>query len=87
MLEGFRSEIPRRSPQPLRCIGTGGQGANQLQLALGQYRLFGVKTNPQAGFAALDRFDNRELGSAEFLNTDQVAGMERRGCQEISPRD
>jgi hypothetical protein len=49
--------------------------------------LFGVKTNPQASFAALDRFDNRELGSAGFLNTDQVAGMERRGCQEISPRD
>jgi hypothetical protein len=49
--------------------------------------LFGVETDPQASFAALDRLDNRELGSAGFLNTDQVAGMERRGCQEISPRD
>jgi hypothetical protein len=49
--------------------------------------LFGVKADAQAGFAALNRFDNRELGSAGFLYTDQVAGMERRGCQEISPRD
>ena len=87
MLEGFRPEIPRRSPQPLRWISTGGQGANLLQLALGQNGLFGVEANPQAGFAALDRFNNRELGSAGFLNTDKVAGMERRGCQEISPRD
>jgi hypothetical protein len=46
-----------------------------------------VLDDSQASFAALDRFDNRELSSAGFLNTDQVAGMERRGCQEISPRD
>jgi hypothetical protein len=48
--------------------------------------LFGVEADPQAGFAALDRFDNRELGSAGLLNADQIAGMERRGCQGISPR-
>jgi hypothetical protein len=86
-LQRFRLEVPRRSPQPLWHISAGGQGADQLQLTLGQNGLFGVKADTQAGFAALNRFDNRELGSAGFLYTDQVAGMERRGCQEISPRD
>jgi len=87
MLKVFGLECPRQSPQPIRCISTGWQGANQIQLALGQHNGFGIKTNFQASFAALDGFNNRELGSAGFLNTDQVAGMERRGCQEISPRD
>jgi hypothetical protein len=32
--------------------------------------LFGVETDAQARFAALDRLNNRELGSTGFLNAD-----------------
>ena len=79
-------KIPWQSPQPLRRFDTGGEGADQLQLALGQDGLFGVEADPNTGFAALNRFNNRELSTAGILNADQIAGMERRGCQGISPR-
>jgi hypothetical protein len=87
LLKAFGLECPRQSPQPIRCISTGRQGANQLQLALGQHNGFGIEADFQARFAALNGFDDGELGSTRLLDTDQIAGMERCRGQEISPRD
>jgi hypothetical protein len=70
LVEVVGRERPRQSPQPLRCINTGGQGANQLQLALGQDRLLGVKADAQAHFAALNGFNHRKLCSAGLLYAD-----------------
>jgi hypothetical protein len=70
LLKLFGLECPRQSPQPIRCISAGWQGANQLQLTLGQHNGLGIEANLQARFAALDGFDNSELGSTRLLDTD-----------------
>ena len=53
----------------------------QLDLPLGQDHGFGIETKVQAQLAALNGFNNGQLGSAGLLNADQVAVVERRGAQ------
>jgi hypothetical protein len=52
-----------------------------LDLALGQDHRFGVETKVQAQLAALNGFNNGQLGSTGLLNADQVAVVEGRGAQ------
>ena len=84
--DGFGCEAPRQSPQTRRRIATGGQGAQQLQLPKREQLFFGGKAELDPCLAALERKDYCQLGATGLLYADQVAAVELRGRQRISPR-
>jgi hypothetical protein len=62
-------------------------GAEKFNLALGQHLRLGVESDLEPQLAALHRLNQPKAGTAGLQNTDQIAVVEDRSCQGISPRD
>jgi hypothetical protein len=56
-------------------------------LALWQHLRLGVESDLEPQLAALHRLDQPKAGTTGLQNADQIAVVEGRRCQGISPRD